>query len=248
MNSETTFISLYFRVAETLKRRVESKQYAHGTVIPSEKELSVEFGVSNITIRKAMALLVKEGLVIRRRGIGTQVVLREENRIPLKITGSFKDWVDSAVSRRLKLEVEILEISVLPCPASVSAILSIPAGSDIWRMKRLRKRQQEPISYYINYAPPDRLSGLTDKELKKEPFIRIFQKQCGIRIVKIEQRVEAAIADIDLAQLLQVRFGDPLFFVQNIYLSADNKPILLTHIYFRGDRYIYKGDIMLRRR
>ena len=68
MARETT-IPYYYRVAETLKGRIESRKYPPGDIVPSEKHLAEEFGVSNITIRKAMALLVEDGLVIRKRGI-----------------------------------------------------------------------------------------------------------------------------------------------------------------------------------
>jgi GntR family transcriptional regulator len=245
MNSDNTSIALYFRIAETLKSRIESKEYDSGSVIPSEKILAEEFGVSNITIRKAMSLLVEKGWVIRRRGFGTQVASRDNIRIPLKITGDFRDWIDSAASKNLNLKVEVLEVRIIPCPSLIAKHLSIPEGSDIWKMKRIRKRLEEPISYYINYAPPEFFQNIAEKEFLKKPFISVFQKHSGIQITKIRQQVEAGIADMDLAAILKIKFGDPLFFVENIYFSADGAPLLLTHIYFRGDRYVYQSQIRL---
>ena len=109
MTRETT-IPYYYRVAETLKGRIESRKYSPGDLVPSEKHLAEEFGVSNITIRKAMALLVEDGLVIRKRGFGTRVISKQGERIPLKITGNFRDWVDSAVGQKQRLKVDVLEI------------------------------------------------------------------------------------------------------------------------------------------
>jgi GntR family transcriptional regulator len=244
MARETT-IPYYYRVAETLKGRIASRKYPPGGIVPSEKQLAEEFGVSNITIRKAMALLVEDGLVIRRRGIGTRVISKQETRIPLKITGNFRDWVDSAVGQKQRLKVDVLEIAVARCPQSVAKIFSTAPDSKIWRMKRIRKLNAEPISYYINHVPPELLTNVTAQDFEKGSFIDVFERSCGIKIAKIEQRVEATTADMDVSSILGTEFGDPLFFIENIYYTADLSPVEVTHMYFRGDRYIYKSDIML---
>lgn len=244
MARETT-IPYYYRVAETLRGRIESRKYPPGGIVPSEKHLAQEFGVSNITIRKAMALLVEDGLVIRKRGVGTRVISKQAQRIPLKITGNFRDWVDSAVGQKQRLKVDVLEIALSTCPQSVAKILSIPADSKIWRMKRIRKLNTEPISYYINHVPPELLTDVSPKEFEKGSFIEVFERCCGVKIAKIEQRVEATTADMDVSSILGTEFGDPLFFIENIYYTAKLLPVEVTHMYFRGDRYIYKSDIML---
>ncbi len=234
-------IAYYYQVAETLKGRIESREYPPGSLLPSEKDLSVEFGVSNITIRKAMSLLVEQGLVVRRRGVGTRVLETGDHRIPLKITGNFGDWVDSALSRREKLTIEVLEMATVPCPHPVATTLRRAPGSDIWRLKRIRKLKREPISYYINYALPELMKGVAATDFEKKNFIEVFQRQTGITIDRIEQHVEATTADMDVAAVLHIDFGAPLFFITNIYSPAGGGPVEITHMYFRGDRYIYRN-------
>jgi len=112
-------------------------------------------------------------------------------------------------------------------------------------MKRVRCIKRKPISYYINYGPPSLLGKLSSKDFKKRSFIEVFQDRCNIKLSKMEQQVEATIADMDLASILRVPFGDPLFFVENVYYSTENKPVEVTHMYFRGDRYIYKATIQV---
>lgn len=234
-------IAYYYQVAETLKGRIESRRYSPGELLPSEKELSATFGVSNITIRKAMSLLVEQGLVVRRRGVGTRVLERGDQRISLKITGHFGDWVDSALSRREKLTVDVLEMGIVPCPHPVTKDLGRKPGSDIWRLKRVRKLKDEPISYYVNYAPPKLMGKVRARDFEKKNFIEVFQKKSGIAIDRIEQHVEATTADMDVAAVLGVDFGAPLFFITNIYSNARGRPVEITHMHFRGDRYIYKS-------
>jgi len=233
-------VAYYYQVAETLKARIESQQYPPGELLPSDRDLARAFGVSNITIRRAMSLLVSQGLVVRRRGVGTRVLALEDSRIPLKITGNFKDWVDSALSRSQKLAVTVLGTETTACPQRVAKQLQRTPGSDIWRLQRVRSLKSEPISYYINYVPPGLLRDVSPMDFVKRRFIEVFQQKSGIAIVRIEQQVEATCADMDVAGVLEVDFGAPLFFITNIYSDSRGTPVEVTHMYFRGDRYIYK--------
>lgn len=234
-----TPVAYYVQVAETLKSRIQSRQYRPGDLIPPEKELEKEFGVSNITIRKALDLLVRDGYVVRKRGVGTRVKERVEPKIPLQITGNFYDWVDSATKRDQSLEVEVLDMGEASCPARVAEILKTRLDESAWRLRRVRKLAGEPLSYYINYVPIKWGKLLKGGDFTKRTFLEIFQEFTGNVIKRIEQRVEATTADMDTSAILSVYFGAPLFFVENIYCGPSGVPIEVTHMYFRGDRYIY---------
>jgi len=118
-------------------------------------------------------------------------------------------------------------------------------GSDIWRLKRIRKLKDDPISYYINYAPPGLMKNVHMDEFRRKNFIEVFQAASGIDIDRIEQHVEATTADMDVAAVLHIDFGAPLFFITNIYSPAGGGPVEITHMYFRGDRYIYRNTTSL---
>jgi GntR family transcriptional regulator len=245
MNDETR-TPYYYRVAETLKKRIESKRYMSNELIPSEKNLEKEFGVSNITIRKALDLLVKDGLLVRKRGVGTQVIPKEGDRLAIKLTGNFRDWYESASGKYPKLEVDVLGIAIERCPEPIRELLSLEENSMIWKMRRIRKFRGEPISYYINYGRPEIFGKLTKKKLfQNHSFVDVFQKYCDVQISKIEQLVEAIAADMDIASILDVQFGTSLFFVKNMYFTELPSPVEVTHVYYRGDRYIYNAIIEL---
>ena len=239
-------VSYYIKVAETLKARIRDGQYQPNDLIPSARKLEEEFKVSNITIRKALDLLTREGFVMPMRGVGTRVVKIEDDVVSIEITGSFRDWVDSALGRDLKITVHVLEMTVTSCPKRVSQKLSLGPKENIWRMKRVRKLRGEPMSYFINYGRPEVFNGkITEEEVKKRSFVDLFQERCQIHLSKVEQRVEATVADMDLSGVLAINFGDPLFFVENVYYSTDGNPVEVTHMYFRGDKYVYDVTIQL---
>ncbi len=238
-------IPMYFRVAETLRARIESRRYRPGELIPSEKEFSREFNVSLITIRKAMDLLVREGLVARKRGFGTWVLSSNHGRLPIKISGNFRDWFDSVSGRLQRLEAEVLEVGVVACPEQVARVLGLGEGEPIWRMKRVRKYKGEPISYYINYAPAELARLVSAGDFRKRSFLEVFQEKFGVRLGRIEQRVEATLADMDVSSILGVEFGSALFFVENVYYTLQDRPVEVTHMYYRGDRYVYRASIQM---
>ena len=239
-------ISYYVKVAETLKARIRDGQYQPDDLIPSAKKLEEEFKVSNITIRKALDLLTREGFVLPMRGVGTRVAKKEDDVVSIEITGSFRDWVDSALGRDLQLTVDVLEITITSCPKRVSQILTLGPDENIWRMKRVRRLRGVTMSYYINYGRPEVFSEkITIEEVRKSSFVDLFQERCQISLSKMEQRVKATVADMDLSGVLAINFGDPLFFVENVYYSTDGNPVEVTHMYYRGDKYVYDATIQL---
>jgi len=164
-------------VAETLRGRILNQAYRPGSILPSEKELAKEFGVSLITIRKAMDLLVREDLVARRRGVGTRVLASNHGRLPIKLSGNFRDWFDSVSGKLQGLEAQVLEMGLVECPERVARALGVEEGAVVWRMKRVRRYKGEAISYYVNYGPKDLANLVTPSDFAKRSFLEVFQER-----------------------------------------------------------------------
>ncbi len=238
MDVENIATYYYHTVAETLKRRIVIMEYEQGEIIPSEKRLAKEFNVSIITVKKALSILVKEGLVVRKRGVGTKVIYKEQKRMPIKISSNFRDlfqWQSN-----YSTETKVLEISIAACPYRIRSIFGLNSDEYLLRIKRIRKFKKEVISYYVNYAPSHFLEKISKKNFEQGSFIKKFQEISGIQITKVEQQTEAFIADMDLSSILGINFGDPILFVENIYYDSKSTPVEITHMYFRSDRFILK--------
>jgi GntR family transcriptional regulator len=236
-------IPYYLQVAETIRSRILAGHYIQGGLIPSYQELEKEFSVSNITIRKAVELLVRDGIIQRKRGVGTVVSEVNGETITFELDGNFQRLRDSAA--KLPLEVEVLEITTAPCPSRVRQILSLDPSKEVWRMRKVRKHRDMVMSYYINYCDPCWCERVTEKEAERKRFVHLFCEKSGLRLIRLEQRVGAAVADLDLSAILRVNFGAPLLFVENIYYSSQDIPVALSQIYYRGDRHSYKATAQL---
>ena len=239
LKMQTESIPLFIQVAETIKARILNYEYSPGDSIPSAKELEKEFGVSNITIRRAIELLAKIGCIIPKRGMRARVAAQTKDIVEIELTGDFRSWVDMAVGRKIGITAKILDRQIIECPKPIRELLSMDSGEKVERIRRVRKLKENPISYYVNYSPRYYLKKLTNRQIETHTFIEAFQKAYNIKLKSMEQKVRATIADMDLADILQVGFGFPLFFVQNVYYSAKEVPLAVTHMYYRSDHYVY---------
>ncbi len=231
-------VPLFIQIAETIKRRILEAEYPVGSFIPAAWELEKEFKASNITIRKALNRLVQEGYLVPKRGLGTQVAQRQDERVEISLTGDFRSWIHTASGRKHRMGVKILEQDIVVCPHRIRNILGLPENEKIWRMKRIRTIKGRPISYFVNFASPELAIKIRTDDILQRSFIEAFQESCGIKLSKMRQRVQAIIADIDLSRALEVDFGAPLFFVETTYFAQD-RPVEVTDMYFRADRYVY---------
>ena len=243
MNGNDAHIPYYVQVAETVRRRIMTDEYMEDSLIPPVPELEKEFNVSNITIRKALETLTQDGLLRRKRGVGTIVQKCERDLVVLDLSGGFKKLVRSIED--LPIELEVLEIKVVPSPNYIRQVLPSDNSGKVLRVKKVRKHGGKPLSYYVHYTDSALHPCITTEITEQKTFVAVFEEVSKRKLTMLKQRIEAVVADIDLSAVLQVRFGLPLFFTENLYYTADNKPAIVTQNYYRGDKCFYKTSTYL---
>ncbi len=243
MNGNDARIPYYVQVAETLRRRIMTDEYVENSLIPPVPELEKEFNVSNITIRKALETLTQDGLLRRKRGVGTIVQKCERDLVVFELSGDFRRLVRSIED--LPVEVEIIEMKSIPCPRYVAHMLSLDPDAHVLRVKKIRKHGGKPLSFYLHYADQSLLAKITKEKAEQKTFVALYEEITKTKLTALKQRIETVVADIDLSGFLQVRFGMPLFFTENLYMTEGNKPAILTQNYYRGDKCFYKTSTNL---
>lgn len=243
MNRKDAVIPYYVQVAETLRRRITTGEYEEGSLLANTEEFEREFGVSKITIEKALGMLTEEGLLTRRRGLGTFVAVVPRDLVTIELSGSSESFIQ--LVQQLPNNYDVLDITSIPCPGHVASALGLESGSLIWRMEKIRKHEGVPLSHYFHYASPEACKGITKEEGGKERFLTLFSKYSHITLTRLEQTLEAVTADGYLSKVLNIRFGAPLLFVENRYFSTGDTPNVLTQIHFRGDRCLIKARTSL---
>lgn len=235
----------YQRVADTLKARIANGLYRHGEHLPAASQLEEIFGVSNITIRKSLEMLARDGWVAGKRGVGTIVTRAPAGDVvDIRLSGNFAEWFESASAAQHDITQEVLETGLGRPPERIGRLLGAAPDGEAWCLRRLRSTALGPISYHVNFTSPE-TGDLIDESDLTGPFSFVELLKRHAPLARADQRVEASLADIDLAALLGTEFGAPIFFVENIYRTATGEVSAVTHLYLRGDRYCYSASISI---
>jgi GntR family transcriptional regulator len=236
-------VPYFVQIAETMKRRILSGQYNPGKQLFTGEELEREFQTSNITIRKAMENLKKDGFVERRRGLGTTVSKIDPAPLGFELGNNFKKLKESI--KKLNTKVKVLEITRTTSSEYVQNILSMSPEQEIWRLKRIRIYKGLPVSFYTYYADPLFCSDISDRDAGKDDILNTIEQAMGIKIHKARQTLRSVAADLDISSVLDIPFGAPVFFNECTYQSISGKALFLSQSYFRGDMFVFRTTSLL---
>jgi GntR family transcriptional regulator len=233
--SET--IPLYRQIEEDLLAQILDGQIDPGQIIPPERELCERYGVSRITVRRAIGELETRGYVRRRQGKGTFV---SQSRIRREM-GRMISFSEEMRAQGRTPGSKLLNLQHKPADRSTAQLLGLREGDPIWIVERLRLADGEVVSLGISHLnlPPE--VYLTPMELGTEISLWSLLAKKGIHISEAETTVRAAIADEYHAQLLGVEEGDPLLVREGVnYAILEHLvPVEAFRVVSRADRYQY---------
>lgn len=226
-------VPLYFQVAEQLEGAIRSGTLAPGDRISNEIALAGELGLSRPTMRQAIQLLVDKGLLVRKRGVGTQVVHGKIRR-PVELTSLHDDLVAAGE----RPATEVLALDTVPADDDAARRLGVDAGTSVWSLERLRWIGGEPLALMHNLLRTD-VVALDEHDLETEGLYAVLRGR-GLRMRIAEQRIGARRADTREARLLQERRGAPLLTMERTAYDDEGRVVEVgTHLY-RPDRYAFE--------
>lgn len=228
----TSPVPLYFQVAQALQHHIEQGHIASGSLLGNEIGLADDLGVSRPTMRKAIEYLVQRGLLVRKRGVGTQVV-RAQVRRPLELTSLHDDL--AATGRRPSTQV--LELETVNADSEVAAKLSLAEGAQVVYLRRLRLADDEPIALLTNYLPTG-LGDLQAQDLEQRGLYELLRAS-GVHIHLAEQSIGAKTATAAEARLLgETRSAALLTMTRTAFDDSGRAVEYGSHVY-RASRYAF---------
>lgn len=226
-------VPLYFQVAQHLEHLIESGELPVGTRLDNEIALADQLGLSRPTMRRAIGHLVDRGLLVRKRGIGTQVVQPKVRR-PLELTSLHDDLVKAGRNPR----TEVLSFRVLPATAPVAHALGLPDGTEVYAVERLRYADDEPLALLQNYLPTGRVT-LTPEDLAARGLYEILRRT-GIIPKMASQTIGARKARSDEARTLHEAKGAPLLTMSRTAYDDHGHAIEYGDHVYRASRYSFE--------
>lgn len=224
----------YQQVYRTLRGQILDQYYAVGQKLPAERELCEQYGVSRITTRHALRLLVEEGFLERHPGRGTFVRAAQAKKIPIldaDFTRSMQSAVPGLTRRLLGLAQEI------ELPKGVCDKLGLSEPEHYFFAERLDLLDNEPLAFDRIYLPFEYSNGITQAMLECVDFFDRWCRTEGVSVSHSKQMIEAIAADEQVVKRLGVPEKSPILLVTDmIYFTNDTIAVLFETLY-RGDRY-----------
>jgi GntR family transcriptional regulator len=232
-------VSLYIQIREALREQIKRGDLKPGQRLPSEDEVAAQFGVSRMTARQGISDLIDEGLLYRRRGIGTFVAQSHVERDHNRLTSFF----DTTRAEDSEFDFRLLCREVVPAKLMVAKALMLQEGEPAIRIKTLRLADGVPVTMHDEYVPYKLCPALLQEDLSCRSAWQILEAY-GYKVRNAVQVVEAKPADGETAKLLEMNEGAPILYKQRTILAEDGTPLEFTLCYNRGDRYLLKMTLL----
>jgi DNA-binding GntR family transcriptional regulator len=232
----TSPVPLYFQVATRLQELIEQGEIGVGARIENEVDLAERLGVSRPTTRRAIQYLVERGMLIRKRGVGTQVVHPKVRR-PVELSSLYDDLVNSSRTPR----TEVLELRVVPATQEVAEALEIDPGTEVTWIERLRYAGGEPLALMHNAIPLD-LLPLTEQDLAEHGLYELLRRAGFVPRIAT-QVIGARSATATEARILDEKRGASLLTMSRTAWDAGGRALEYGSHVYRASRYSFELNL-----
>ncbi len=230
-------IPLYFQVARQIEQAINEGELSPGDRLDNEISLAEQFGLSRPTMRRAIQELVDKGMLVRKRGVGTQVVHGRVTR-PVELTSLF----DDLTSHHQAPTTVVLVNEVLHAADDVAMQLAVGDGSPVLHLRRLRYSHGEPLAIMENFLPEDLIS-LGEMDLAGRGLYQLMRTK-GVNIRVAKQRIGARTGTTEECSLLGEKRGTPVLTMERAAHDDSGRPVEWGRHCYRASQYSFEVTLV----
>jgi GntR family transcriptional regulator len=229
-------VPMYHQVYLTLRNDLDHGKYRADRPFPSEIVLAKKFGVSRVTLRHTMSLLERDGLIVRKRGVGTFAVLPDSR---VKFSGTMESFNETASSASKRYVTTLLGSQSMATPRFILEQCP-PFGKSSLQVKQVSriKTSREPIHFGTHYFPSALVDGFAHPSMTSLAISKRL-REAGLTPDRTDLVITTAPADLEAAKILDIKAGSPLIVTKRLTLDAAGKPIDFLYSFTRPDLYEY---------
>ncbi|MCU1575124.1 MAG: GntR family transcriptional regulator [Micrococcaceae bacterium] len=232
-------VPLYHQVVQGIEAAIQTGVLEPGSRLENEIELAAQLNLSRPTMRKALAELVRAGLLVRKRGVGTQVVSSRVRR-PLELSSLFDDLSSSGS----KPTTRVLTFEHTEPDEVTRRALDLPAGVGVYHFTRLRKVGEVPLALMENWVRDD-ITEIGEQSLCSQGLYAILRNG-GVNFRLATQRIGAMVANDYQAQLLETVSGSALVSMERTAVDDIGRNVETGHHVYRADSYSFEMTLVQR--
>lgn len=230
-------VPLYFQVSSRLEQAIRTGALPPGSRLENEIAIGQHLGLSRPTIRRAIQELVDKGLLVRRRGIGTQVVQGQVAR-QVELTSLFEDLQISGMAPA----TDVLDHRVVTATSTIAEQLGVSTGSEVVLVRRRRTTEGVPVAVLENYLPIE-FRDLTTEQLAEKGLYQLLRAR-GVTIQIAKQRIGARRAQADEGALLEIAEDDPVLTMDRVAFDNAGRVIEYGRHCYRTDSYHFETTLV----
>lgn len=226
---------LHLIISEKLRKQILSGKFPPGGQLPSEHQLILDFQVSRITVRRAIANLVSQGLVISQRGKG--VFVKKQRKVTYSLSSPLVFFEEDVARQGVTSSIQNLVFKPVAAPEDVQQNLKLTPNNEVYLQKKLLLLDEIPAAVDITYILPD-----LGKEFAEDLQLRMTfptLEQNGVQIERIEATLECTHASHEMSEYLHVPLGGPLLVYCYTAYTKYNQPVVCGEAFSRGDCLCY---------
>jgi GntR family transcriptional regulator len=221
----------YHQIARTLRERITAS--GPGERLDNQRDLAREFGVTLMTLRQALDLLERDGLIARRHGLGTFVARPAIDYDILQLRALAGDL--SALGE--DVATRFLRSHFTAADRHVAERLALPERAPVFVLERLRLVDGEPVSFQASYLPAALGAEVSRADLAVTPLRHVLTFKLGIEITEARETVSAVPLDRRAAGELGCRPGTAAFRSDRVSVGPDGIPVVYDRVFIPGDRF-----------
>jgi GntR family transcriptional regulator len=229
-------LPLHLIISERLREQITQGEFQPGEQLPSEHQLMSVFDVSRITVRRAIANLVNQGLVSSHRGKG--VFVKEQRKVTYSLSSPMVFFEEDMLRQGVNSSIQNLVFEPVAAPIEVQQKLQLSSDQTIvYLQKKLLLINDAPVAVDITYILEE-LGRKYAEDLQQQMTFPTLE-QYGVPVERVEAILECTRANYETSEYLDVPLGDPLLVYCHTAYSSNNRPIVYGEALSRGDRLCY---------
>lgn len=229
-------VPLHVQAEELLRKMISNPEFQDGKLLPKEVDLAKELAISRTTLRQAINKLVYEGLLVRKKAIGTKVA---QNTVSSR-SNNWLSFSQEMAARGIPIKNFELHISWVEPDEKIAGFFEIGTDKKILCLERLRGRPEGPFVYFVSYFHPR--IGLTGEEDFKRPLYEVLEKDHSVIANLSKEEISAKAADKFISKKLEIDQGTPILVRKRFVFDQGDRPIEYNMGYYRSDSFVYTTE------
>lgn len=225
-------IPLYIQAEKLLRKITELPEHQQGKLLPNEVQMASSLGISRNTLRQAINKLVIEGLLIRKKGVGTIVTKPVDSK-----ANNWKSFSQEMKTKGINIVNYDIEFKWLVPEIEILQFFGLKEGSKVLKMERLRGGDSGPFVFFVSYFHPR--IGITGQEDFNRPLYDIMEEDYSVTVKLSQEEITATAANNKMAEKLEMNLGEPILKRKRFVFDPGRRPIEFNIGYYRADSFVY---------